>query len=184
MAILSRIIAAGALVAPGCYEPQLRDCVVSCTGPADCAPGQVCGSDGMCAAPEVAGSCAGIVAATDAGSTDARPDARADARVIDAPPPIDAVPQLALQVEITQSGRVMLEGTSLSCTSSSAPCTFNVPIGATLVLRAIPGQGYAFDRWLSSACNGAGALCTIAPTSATSVHAKFMSSGGGGDDDD
>jgi len=41
----------------GCYSPELRDCAVSCASPDDCAPGQVCGSDAYCAAPEIAGTC-------------------------------------------------------------------------------------------------------------------------------
>lgn len=42
----------------GCYSPSVRDCTVSCAGPNDCTGGQVCSTEGWCAAPET--SCAGI----------------------------------------------------------------------------------------------------------------------------
>ena len=37
----------------GCYEPELRDCTVTCEGATDCADGQTC-SAGLCAANGVA----------------------------------------------------------------------------------------------------------------------------------
>ncbi|MBA3452639.1 MAG: hypothetical protein H0T42_06010 [Deltaproteobacteria bacterium] len=56
----------------GCYRPQLDECAVRCGGAEDCAPGQVCGSDGWCAASANAGQCAragGSVPVTDASAT-------------------------------------------------------------------------------------------------------------------
>jgi len=46
-----------AMLATACYDPELRDCTVTCHGKHDCAEGQVCGSDGYCAAPDVANKC-------------------------------------------------------------------------------------------------------------------------------
>lgn len=44
----------------GCYAPEVRDCAVTCSGESStCADDQVCGSDGFCASPEVAGHCEG-----------------------------------------------------------------------------------------------------------------------------
>jgi len=45
-----------ALVA-SCYSPDVRDCTVTCSDNADCADGQRCGSDHLCAAPDHAGRC-------------------------------------------------------------------------------------------------------------------------------
>ncbi len=59
MAVLIRSIAAlvAVVAAAGCYDPQLEDCTVTCAGAGDCADDQVCGTDGFCAAPSVAGTC-------------------------------------------------------------------------------------------------------------------------------
>ena len=53
-----RIALASAVLA-GCYAPDLRDCTVTCSESTDCADDQVCGGDGYCAAPDLAGTCAG-----------------------------------------------------------------------------------------------------------------------------
>ncbi len=41
----------------GCYDPATPDCTITCNGSDECASGQTCGSDGYCAAPDVAGGC-------------------------------------------------------------------------------------------------------------------------------
>lgn len=51
--------AAAALVC-GCYQPEVRDCTVSCQSAGDCADGQACTSDGWCASPQLAGGCAAV----------------------------------------------------------------------------------------------------------------------------
>lgn len=59
MPVLARAAVAAALAALGaCYDPTLPDCAVPCTSGDECGPGQVCGERGLCAAPEVADSCA------------------------------------------------------------------------------------------------------------------------------
>jgi hypothetical protein len=50
MGVLGR--AAFAMLA-GCYAPDVRDCVLPCATSADCADGQVCGADLVCAAAGV-----------------------------------------------------------------------------------------------------------------------------------
>jgi hypothetical protein len=74
------------MLALGCYAPELHDCTVECTRAADCASGQMCGSDGWCARPEAAGRCArlssgdgGIVPPGDSAGSDAPTDAGIDA---------------------------------------------------------------------------------------------------------
>jgi hypothetical protein len=62
-----------AILAAACYDPSLRDCAVACRNGGDCATGQICGDDGWCAAPAVAGRCD---AARDASEPD-EPDAEA-----------------------------------------------------------------------------------------------------------
>ena len=61
----------------GCYSPSVRDCTVSCANPGDCAGGQVCTSDGWCAAAAET-SCMGVapdstMATSDGAMADARP---------------------------------------------------------------------------------------------------------------
>jgi hypothetical protein len=51
----------------GCYDPSFRNCTVACAQASDCSPDQICGGDGWCAEPDVAGRCDGI--------RDAEPDA-------------------------------------------------------------------------------------------------------------
>lgn len=55
---LPRSLPGALLGATACYSPELQDCAVTCAADGDCGPGQVCGSDRMCAVPTVAGSCA------------------------------------------------------------------------------------------------------------------------------
>lgn len=71
---------AGLVLIAACYAPTLRDCAVACSAATDCTGGQVCGADGYCSSPDVAGQCAGILDAQPAGdgamvNADAVPDA-------------------------------------------------------------------------------------------------------------
>lgn len=70
--MLSRVLAVLAVaVLAGCYQPSVADCTVTCTSETSCAEGQVCGADGWCAAPSIAGRCASVA---DAASIDGEPD--------------------------------------------------------------------------------------------------------------
>jgi hypothetical protein len=193
MAVLSWIPAVAAIAAIGCYAPDLRDCTVTCVADADCAPSQVCGSDGMCASPSLAGRCPGPSSTTvdAAGAIDA--PAPVDATIVtdaavDAATPVDApMPaQVMLRIQIVGRGRVDVGGTSLSCSDASPnnTCTFTVVAGVPRTLLAAPDQGSQFDRWMLG-CTGMASTCTLTPVAPlTSVQAKFKNGGGGGGDDD
>src|SRR5687768_11522870 len=110
MAFLKTCVAFTVGIAGGaCYEPELRDCTLSCTAAADCADGQVCGADHFCASPEIAGTCATMPGGAggtgrDAGVTDAKmPDTRPDA-------PPDAATHVLLAISIAGKGQVTVHG--------------------------------------------------------------------------
>ena len=168
MAILKLLALAAGLT--GCYSPELRDCAVTCAADSDCGPGQVCGGDQMCAAPEIAGHC-NQRPTPDAAVPDA---AVADAAVADAASPDAFVPLGILQIGIKGKGRVEVAGIG-SC-SDAAPdhaCTFTVPIGIPRVLHAVPGADFVFDKWEPGACTGGTPTCTVTPTAFTLATARF-----------
>jgi hypothetical protein len=157
------------LLTIACYSPEVRDCVVACTGAADCAPAQVCGEDGFCAAAAVAGTCA-TIAATDAG-VDApgdkpQPDARPDAT----PPPAT----VRIWVRIEGRGVVMIPAVG-NCDGGSGQmeCQFDVPQGAPTTLHASPKQNWRFERWDDACKDAPTATCVISPTTDSDVRARF-----------
>ena len=173
MALLKSIAGSVALVGAGgaCYSPELRDCTVSCESRADCGTGQLCNGDHLCAAPTVA-SCRGGVP-IDAAPSDAVTDD-------DAPigPPIDApLPLLAtLVVSIQDKGSVTVTGfgTCDSDPPSAGHCMYQVPLGGTLQLVAVPHTDRMFDKWPTEACKDQPPTCTLVVTQATTqVAAKF-----------
>ena len=52
------VVVAHLVAVSACYQPETRDCIVSCAGPMDCTGGQVCTADGWCAMPDN-GDCRG-----------------------------------------------------------------------------------------------------------------------------
>jgi len=130
-----------------CYAPEARDCTVACASADTCLSGQVCGSDGFCAAPDVAGSCAG-----DAGVT-----------------------LVSLQVHIEGHGKVAVDALG-NCDSETAPkgnCTFTVAANAAHQLDAITSGSREFIGWTQT-CTGNATTCSITPVMAvTLVGAKF-----------
>jgi hypothetical protein len=92
------------LALAACYEPRYGECVVRCTATSECAPNQICGSDGWCASAGVLGRCFQPVSdGAHPVDTGAPPiDARVppiDARVppdtqVDAGPPVDSTPPI------------------------------------------------------------------------------------------
>ncbi|HTJ44541.1 MAG TPA: hypothetical protein VL463_20695 [Kofleriaceae bacterium] len=170
MALL-RFAIASALLA-GCYDPRLKDCTVTCHGAGDCASGQVCGNDGFCAAPGVAGTCATRPDAKDAidaseidapiGVIDARFDARVDART-DASPPDAAGAQL--HITITNKGKVVDSGNIYNCQNPPGDCLFGAEPGQVVTLTAVQTINmHPFDKWTDSNCAGQGATCTFTIT--------------------
>jgi hypothetical protein len=170
MGVLGGIAAAVGLALAGCYAPSLRDCTVSCTSAGDCATGQMCGDDGMCASPAVAGRCGAPV---DAGSHDALRDA-----AIDAAPP-DAGPTVRLTVQVMGMGSVAVEGagTCSSLDPDKGHCMYNVAAGVPLTAQAIPiDPGDAFAKWSSMTCAGQGERCLFTPVAPTTIAAQFVHS--------
>ncbi len=163
---LAPIAVAAALA--GCYSPSLRDCTVSCASPADCASGQVCGDDGLCATPEVAGRCA---TSPDAGGNQDAPPRDAAA---DAPPDVPAT--VKLRIQVTGKGSVVVDGRGI-CSSldpQRGNCTYDVPPGVAQRVRAVQIQvTEVFASWTSPTCAGQGAICVFTPDAATTVAAKF-----------
>lgn len=168
MDLLAGIVAAAGLALTGCYSPSLRDCTVSCGSASDCAAGQVCGADGMCASPAVAGRCAAQV--------DAGHDAPAhpDAALADAPP--DARPTVRLTVQVMGKGSVTVEGIG-TCSSQDPDrgnCVYDVVPGVPLTARATPiTSSDVFTMWSSATCAGQGARCQFTPVIATVIAARF-----------
>lgn len=163
-----------AALAPACYSPEVRDCTVTCNALADCAPDQVCGSDGFCAAEDVAGRCATIAAPNDAGTDARRPDAPPDASP-------DAWPTVQLFISIEGRG-VVAVATVGECDGGGgqATCPFQVPVGVALTMFATPKNNWRFDGW-SEACAGSPtATCAITPgMSNVTARVRFVE-----DDDD
>lgn len=58
--LITSLVGCLAGVVGGCYDPTTADCTVTCGGADECASDQICGSDGYCAAPEIAGHCAPV----------------------------------------------------------------------------------------------------------------------------
>lgn len=159
MALLSvgaRVALALAAVAglAACYQPTLRDCSVSCTSASDCAGDQVCGADGWCAAPAVAGHCDQAV---DASGGDGAVDAPLDAATDTA---IDAA--AALRVVISGRGSVVLDLPGAECVGPPGDCTFGVMPGAMVTLTAVPDSpGHPFAGWTTPNCTAAVLSCTV-----------------------
>jgi len=169
MGLLEKFIVPSLAIVAGCYEPELRDCTVRCSAESDCAVGQVCGADHMCAAPDVAGHCENVAAVVDAGvvgdGAKPQPDARPDA-----PPPPDAPThgQLHLKIEGGR-GRITVQGIG-TCTDE---CTYTVLLGTQLAAEAAAVEEWRFDKWTNGPCIGQSANCVFSQTFLVDVTAKF-----------
>lgn len=140
-------------VLAACYDPGAVNCTVSCAGTGECAAGQLCGSDGFCAEPEVAGHCS----TADGGAGGSA---------------------VTLKIAIMGKGKVTVGGVG-DCdseeSSGSGPagqCMFMVPMGVVRTLAAVENHDKEFKSW-SQACAGSEPSCTITPTAAISVGARF-----------
>jgi hypothetical protein len=184
MALLNVAIAAGLAVLAGCYRPELRDCVVTCAGEGDCADGQVCGTDGFCAAPEIAGSCgawldgaAGDGAPIDAPLIDgplidAPPT---DAPLIDAPltdaPPTDAG-VVSVRVRIQGMGLVRDDAHGIVCTGD---CTYELTVGTELTLTPEETDvDWHYDQWNLGACAGGPEVCVLVLSEDVNTRCRFV----------
>lgn len=141
------------MILTACYDPGAVNCTVSCAGSGECASGQVCGSDGFCAAPEIAGHCSTV----DSGVGG----------------------MVALEIAIMGKGKVTVEGAG-DCdseeSSGSGPagqCTFMVPMGLVRTLAAVENHDKHFKSW-SQGCSGSSPSCMVTPTMpSTTVGARF-----------
>lgn len=132
-----------------CYQPEVQDCTIECTGANQCGSGQICGADGFCAAPDVAGHCTT--------NDDQQPQS------------------MSLTVTIEGSGKVSIEGvgTCDSETAAEGNCTFPVTSGVMLQLTAVPKKDREFISWTAT-CTGTDMTCALTPVMAlTQVGAKF-----------
>jgi hypothetical protein len=164
--VVTAILAGAA--AGGCYAPALRDCSVTCDSPSDCARGQVCGGDGLCAAPEIAGHCG----RPDGGMASGPPDARPP---VDAARP-DAPTTVKLRVQIMGKGSVVVEGSG-TCSSEDpqhGDCMYDIAPGVPQRVRAIPIKlDELFVEWPSETCRGENPICTFTPAAPTTIVARF-----------
>lgn len=136
------------LALAACYDPAAVDCTVSCAAATECARGQVCGSDGFCAAPSVAGHCGG----PDGGMTS----------------------ELAmLKISLEGPGKVAIEGVGTCDSDTADMCSFSVPTGTSLSLKASPKKDHEFVEW-SGGCAGTSTSCVLnAVMALTQIGAKF-----------
>lgn len=169
MGLLAKLAAPSVALFAGCYEPQLTDCTIRCSGESDCATGQVCGTDHFCAAPEIADHCTSVTGPTDAGivvdGASIKPDARPDA-----PPPPDAPTHGQLRVQIEGGkGIVTVQGIG-TCNDD---CTYSVPLQMPLTAQAVAQEDWRFEKWTAGPCVGQSANCAFTPTLVVGVTAKF-----------
>lgn len=133
----------------GCYEPDAVNCTIECSAPNECTDGQVCGSDGFCAEPDVAGMC--------------------NANHNDAPETV------ALAITIEGHGKVSIEQVGMcdSESPSAGLCTFSVMPGVAQQLKAVENKDREFVSWTAT-CSGTSETCRLTPVMAlTQVGAKF-----------
>ncbi|MBV8759320.1 MAG: hypothetical protein JO257_18680 [Deltaproteobacteria bacterium] len=182
MAVLARVVVGISLLA-GCYQPELRDCTVSCESSADCAGAQVCSASHLCAGKDV--SCSGMTTATQDASADSAaavidaPKSPIDApRAVDAAhPPIDAPAPVSLHLHVDGGGGTLTAGTH----SCSDDCTYQVAYGVPIAIQAQANGNHAFAGWTQGPCMGTFVpTCTVVPTTPTNVTGRFVHGGHGG----
>ncbi len=166
--------AAFLLAIASCYSPQLDDCALKCEAATDCAGGQTCGSDHLCAATDVAGHCAQLLS-QDAGVGDGG-IGPSDASPPDAVRAVDAGPQVIAHLHDDGMGMITTN-TGYVCDSQGAQhgdCMVDVAEGVPLTLQATGEGGQVFQQWSGQACAGTSPSCTFTPTMPTTdVHAMF-----------
>ena len=176
MGVLIERVAIATAVAgiAGCYSPDLPECVHACATPNDCSPGQTCGSDRLCASPEIAGHCDQL---DQPDGPAPRPDAR-DGDHPDARPAPDAEDVSILRIDIEGRGKVKLGpplgGDCHSDDASGAVCARPVASGTDITLTIEDGHGWSFVSF--TGCSPATAptcVVTVGPGT-TTVTATFV----------
>lgn len=159
------------IVCPGCYEPTLTDCQVSCAADDACAGDQVC-DHGWCVDPSARDTCDEPV------SADARPpeDGPPEVTTPDAAVP-DAALDVALRVVIEGRGRVAIGPIGEVCESleqTGADCTYQVPAATSIELLAVSvHHNWQFESWTTGACTDQGAQCSFQIDRQTLIGARF-----------
>jgi hypothetical protein len=153
-----RCAALSFVILASCYQPDVLDCVVACSGANECAADQVCGADGWCASPEVAGQCA-TVSAADGG--------------------LD-VATTELGVIVNGKGRVVADPPTVGCDGESpnepVECSFAVTTGNPLTLTAVAiHHGWRFVGWAGATCGDqATETCELVVVAPVTVVAQFV----------
>ncbi len=155
MALLARSVVVAALVGftmtAGCYDPTLAECKVTCAADGDCAGDQTCGSGGLCVGAGVS-TCAAE-----------QPDA--------GPAPTTVM----LHVMVEGKGSVQVDASPLmicGAFGNGGDCMFGVKTQMAHHLVASPQGNRMFSMW-NGACAGSDPTCTLTPTMAVAVGAKF-----------
>lgn len=144
---LALVVALAGLASAGCYAPDLRDCTVTCSAADECSGDQVC-TGGFCVADGATCMGGGVT-----------PDAPAA--------------MIMLRVDIEGTGKVVIESIG-ECTDQRAPCTWMVPAQQMRLDARQVESDKPFERWTTVNCAPATQpTCTLAPTSSTTVGAKF-----------
>ena len=153
MALLARLaVVVGTLALAACYDPDLRDCTVTCKLASDCAGDQTCGPAGLCVGPG-ATSC----------SASEQPDAAVAATVV-------------LHVTVDGKGSVVVDAKpAMTCVAAGnhGDCTYAIAAQTAHHLVAAPQAGRSFMTW-AGACTGSATTCAITPSDATTVGATFQ----------
>ena len=166
-----------------CYTPELRDCTLACSAATDCADGQLCGADGFCAGPELAGRCPthgtrdASVGATGDASGGGSGSGGGGGQLVDAGVPPDAPPDAPsnglLTISIGGHGRVIVQNVG-TCEYEDAPCQLSVPLDQDVVLAGFASNDYEFDKWNAGPCNGSQtSVCIFQPSLVMVAGAKF-----------
>jgi hypothetical protein len=151
-----------ALLAPGCYSPELADCAVSCTVAADCSPGQACGVDGWCVGD---GSACSAPGPDDSGSGGLPAPVQDELRLV-----IAGQGQVELEILVGDAAidLAALDRDAVSkqrCSSNSAAgssCVFPLPPGTRVSMQSKEARSWTFAGWDVPSCGGgAPKICAI-----------------------
>jgi hypothetical protein len=167
------------LAAAGCYSPSLPECILECARPDDCGPGHTCGSDGLCATPELAGRCDELdqpdarPPRPDARDNDDEPDARVDGGGGPAP---DAGPS-TLRVIVDGIGKVKVSPPIGHECKSDFPtgitCNYPVAAGTEIDLEAQNHDHWEWAAWTGCAPASAPTCVVTVGPGMTIVTATF-----------
>src|SRR5690349_8077127 len=116
------VVIAHLVAIAGCYDPDLRDCTVSCATPSDCANGQSC----------VAGWCTGTTTCSIGPVGDDQGDdepGATDAAIANPPdaPPNQAMCQLGCTNGTCLAGVCVIDCSALNACAGDVMCPPNIP---------------------------------------------------------